>query len=330
MMKEIIIGTRGSKLALTQAYSVMSQLQAIYPEITFQIRIIKTRGDKLTHANLAQAGGYGFFVKEIEDALFSKDIDLAVHSLKDMPTVLPCGLKIGAICKRLDARDAFISKNGCRLEDLEKGAGIGTSSFRRRIQLQMFRPDLSVIDLRGNIDTRIEKLTEVSEMSGIIVAAAGLYRLKMEEKITQLLPTNPFLPAAGQGAVAVEVRDQDESELLVRILDDEESRLTVSAERAFLEKIGIGCADPVGAYAVIVEEGRRQEAEYRNHEVDIVQGLSVPQNPIPTFSKKRLILRGMISEHWGEAEGAPEDCREIGLLLGERMEQVVHRNINSC
>ena len=314
-MKEIIIGTRGSKLALTQVQWVMSRLQAIYPEITFQIRVIHTRGDKLTHANLAQAGGYGFFVKEIEDALLSKDIDLAVHSLKDMPAILPHGLKIGAICKRLDARDAFISKDGCKLEDIEPGSGIGTSSLRRQTQLKSFRPDLRVVDLRGNLDTRLKKLTdnrkevaplvglplqtELPEISGIIVAAAGLYRLKMEGKITQLLPLEPFLPAAGQGALALEVRNQDEIEVMVNVLNDQESMITVFAERAFLEKIGVGCAAPVGVYARIAGD--------------------------------KLIVRGMISEHWEESqtgmsvlhweeiEGPPQDYRKIGLLLGERM-----------
>lgn len=286
-MKEIIIGTRGSKLALTQTQWVMSHLQAIYPEITFQIRVIHTRGDKLTHANLAQAGGYGFFVKEIEDALLSKDIDMAVHSLKDMPAILPSGLKLGAICKRLDVRDAFISKDDRKLEDLETGEGIGTSSLRRRIQLLSFRPDLKVVDLRGNLDTRLKKLTESSSISGIIVAAAGLYRLKMEGKITQLLPLDPFLPAAGQGALSLEVRTQDEFEDMVKVLNDQESMITVFAERAFLEKIGIGCAAPVGVYARIVGD--------------------------------RLIIRGMVSEHWEEIEGAVEDYREIGMRLGERM-----------
>ncbi len=285
-MKKIIIGTRGSKLALAQANDVLSQLQAAYPEITFQIRVIKTRGD----AGAPLQEGYGLFVKEIEDALFSKDIDIAVHSLKDMPAVLPDGLKIGAICKRLDARDVFISRDGRKLEDMEPLAGIGTSSLRRQVQLQMFRPDLRVVELRGNLDTRLRKLEEVSEISGIIVAAAGLYRLKMQEKITQFLPIDPFLPAGGQGAVAVEVRakrTESEEESMVMILDDRESRLVVSAERAFLEKIGIGCAAPVGVHARIVGEN--------------------------------LIIRGMVSDHWEEIEGAPDDFREIGLLLGEKM-----------
>ncbi|MBI4777326.1 hydroxymethylbilane synthase [Candidatus Desantisbacteria bacterium] len=292
MKKKIIIGTRGSKLAVTQTHLVMSQLQAAYPELTFQTKIINTRGDEGLNSRLLVQEGYGFFVKEIEDALLSKDIDIAVHSLKDMPAVLPDGLKIGAICKRLDARDVFISKDGCSLEDLEQGSGIGTSSLRRRIQLQSFRPDLRVVDLRGNLDTRLMKLSKDSEISGIIVAAAGLYRLNLEEKITQFLPIDPFLPAAGQGALAVEVREQDEEEALVMVLEDKESRLVVSAERAFLEKIGIGCDAPVGVHAEIVGE--------------------------------RLIVRGMVSNHWEEVEGAQKDCRELGLLLGERMVVTVH------
>jgi hydroxymethylbilane synthase len=286
-MKKIIIGTRGSKLALAQSHEVMSQLQAAYSKITFQIKVIKTQGDAGANSRLTGQEGYGFFVKEIEDALSSKDIDIAVHSLKDMPAVLPDGLKIGAVCRRLDARDVFISKDGRKLEDMEPLAGIGTSSLRRRIQLQTFRPDLRAIDLRGNIDTRLRKLTEVSEMSGIIVAAAGLYRLKIEEKITQFLPIDSFLPAAGQGAVVVEVRKGDIEESLVMFLEHKESRLSVSAERAFLEKIGIGCAAPVGVYAMIVGE--------------------------------KLIVRAMVSSHWEEVEGTPDNCREIGLLLGERM-----------
>ncbi|MDI6782171.1 MAG: hydroxymethylbilane synthase [bacterium] len=282
-MKKIIIGTRGSKLALAQSHDVMAQLQAAYQEITFQIRVIKTRGD----AGVPIQEGYGFFVKEIEDALLSKDIDIAVHSLKDMPAVLPDSLKIGAICKRLDARDVFISKDGRKLEDMEPLAGIGTSSLRRQIQLQMFRPDLRVVELRGNLDTRLRKLAEASEISGIIVAAAGLYRLKIEEKITQFLSIDQFLPAAGQGAIAVEVRAEAKEESMVMVLDDRESRLIALAERAFLEKIGIGCAAPVGVYARIVGE--------------------------------RLIIRGMVFKHWEDIEGAPDDCRELGLLLGEKM-----------
>lgn len=286
-MKKIIIGTRGSKLALAQTNQVMSQLQAAYPELTFQIKIINTQGDAGANSCLPLQEGYGFFVKEIEDALLSNDIDIAIHSLKDMPAVLPDGLKIGAICKRLDARDAFISKDGRKLEDMEALAGIGTSSLRRRIQLRMFNPNLRVIDLRGNLDTRLRKLTEREELSGIIVAAAGLYRLKMEEKITQFLPIDPFLPAAGQGALAVEVRAGTEEESIVMVLEDKKSRLVVSAERAFLEKIGIGCAAPVGVYAMVVGE--------------------------------RLIIRGMVSQYWEEVEGTLDDYREIGLLLGEKM-----------
>jgi len=250
--KELQIGTRGSQLALYQANWVKEQLTQTYPHLKVTLMTIKTTGDKIQDAPLAKIGGKGLFVKEIEEALIQKRVDLAVHSIKDVPTELPGGLHLSAITKREDPRDAFISKDGTLLKDLPQGAKIGTSSLRRQAQLLHFREDFELIPLRGNLDTRLRKLERMN-LDGIVLAVAGVKRLGLEAKITEVMPTEISLPAIGQGALGIETRKGDEEvEGRIQFLNDPPSATTILAERAFLKRLGGGCQVPIAAFAQVV------------------------------------------------------------------------------
>jgi hydroxymethylbilane synthase len=253
MGKAIKIGTRGSKLALWQANWVKSALTLLHPFFAFEIVIIKTKGDKILDVPLAKVGGKGLFVKEIEDALLNGSIDLAVHSMKDMPAEIPDGLCIGAIPKRETPLDVLISKDGLPLTELKTHARVGTSSLRRASQLLHIRPDLVILPLRGNIDTRLGKL-ETENLDAIILAAAGIKRLGFENRITEHLDENIMLPAAGQGALCVEIR-QDDPEVgpIVVSLEDNQTKVIVMGERAFLRRLEGGCQVPIAAHGKIVE-----------------------------------------------------------------------------
>ncbi|MFQ5674168.1 MAG: hydroxymethylbilane synthase [Nitrospinales bacterium] len=254
-MDRIRIGTRGSALALWQAEWIKSQLQALYGGLQVELVRIKTTGDKIQDVPLARIGGKGLFIKEIEEALIREDIDIAVHSMKDMPVKLPTGLCIAAITEREDPRDALISRNGVKLADLPDGAKIGTGSLRRHTQLMNYRPDLKIISLRGNIDTRIKKL-ESEGLDAIVLAAAGLRRMGWREKISETVDPDILLPAIGQGAVGIEARryDTDVMQFIVD-LDHDATHTAVDAERAFLEVLEGGCQVPIGAYATIDGKG---------------------------------------------------------------------------
>ena len=251
MKKSIVIGTRGSKLALWQAEHIAGRIRERYPAIEVTLKKIVTTGDKILDVPLAKIGGKGLFTKELENAMLSGEIDLAVHSLKDMPTELPEGLMLAAITTRADACDAFVSLRYASLEELPQGAKVGTSSLRRRAQILKYRPDLQTVDLRGNLDTRIKKL-ENQEMDAIILAAAGLKRLGLEKYITQILSAEICLPAVGQGALAIETR-QDDPEVLsvLEFLNDSGTIAAVTAERAYLREVQGGCQVPVGVYGQI-------------------------------------------------------------------------------
>ncbi len=250
----IRIGSRGSQLALWQARHVQSELEKRYPDLSVAIKKIKTTGDKILDVPLAQVGGKGLFVKEIEEALLKNEIDLAVHSMKDVPTVLPDGLCIAVIMKREDPRDVLISRDGNGFFHLPPGAHIGTSSLRRISQLLNQRPDLNISSLRGNLDTRIKKL-DSGVFDAIVVAAAGMLRMGWGERITEYLPVNISLPAIGQGALCIECRKEDQA-VLERIsgFDHAETSVCVRAERAFLKKLEGGCQVPIGAYATLVHD----------------------------------------------------------------------------
>lgn len=253
-MRTLTIATRGSKLALWQAEHIKAHILAACPSITdVSLLVLKTRGDKILDVPLAKVGGKGLFVKEIEEALLDGRADLAVHSMKDVPMELPEGLVLGAIPQREDARDMFLSMRHASLDVLPPGARVGTSSLRRRAQLLSIRPDLAIIPLRGNVDTRLGKLA-AGEFEAIIMAAAGMKRLGLRAPHMAELPVETLLPAAGQGALGIEYRAEDrELASLLRFLDHEETHRAVSAERGFLAGLDGGCQTPIAAHAVVRE-----------------------------------------------------------------------------
>ena len=250
----IKIGTRGSKLALAQTNSVVESIRKINPEITVEISVIKTSGDIMQDVSLLQIGGQGVFVKEIEEALLSGSIDLAVHSMKDVPGDIPEGLTFAAILPREDARDILVSRGKIKFEFMPKGARIGTGSLRRGAQIKAILPDINIVALRGNIDTRLKKI-ETENLTGVILAAAGMKRLGYAETITQFLPVELMLPAVGQGALGLQIRkaDTELAKILAR-LNHAPTAVAVTAERSFLRALGGGCWLPIAAYGLIERE----------------------------------------------------------------------------
>lgn len=246
-MKSLRIGTRGSALARWQAEFVRAGLAR--HGVAAEPVIIRTSGDRDRQTSLRVIGGKGVFTKELEDALLEERIDLAVHSMKDMPTVVPAGLEIAAICEREDVRDALISRGGLKLDQLRSGARIGTSSLRRQAQLRHYRGDLEMVDMRGNVDTRLAKL-EQGDYDAIVLAKAGLDRLGRAGQISEVVPPEICLPAAGQGAIGIETRKRDEEiAAAVRKLNHRTSQVAVESERAVLASLEGGCQVPIGVWA---------------------------------------------------------------------------------
>ncbi len=290
--RKIVIATRGSKLALWQAEWIKSLLKEIGPDFDIELNKIKTTGDKILDVPLAQVGGKGLFVKEIEEAMLRGEADLAVHSMKDVPTDLPEGLHLSAITKREDPRDAFIAGKDIKsFNDLPQGANVGTSSLRRMCQLMSMRPDLKITQLRGNVDTRLRKLAD-GEFDAIILATAGVKRLGFADRITEKLSVDISLPAIGQGAVGIECRADDEfiNGLLAK-LDHKETSICVRAERAFLKKLEGGCQVPIAAYA-----------ELKDSKI-VISGL------VGSLDGKTLIKASL--------EGKPEEAESLGLKVAE-------------
>jgi hydroxymethylbilane synthase len=256
-MHRLTIGTRGSQLALWQSNWVKSEIMRRHPDVDVAIQIISTKGDRVLDVSLPKLGeqGKGLFTRELEEAIFERRADLAVHSLKDLPTELPVGLRIGGICEREDVRDALVARDGIKsFDDLPPGANLGTSSLRRQAQLLANRRDLKIQPIRGNVDTRLRKL-EGGQFDAVVLAAAGLHRLGHRHRITQYLSQDFMVPAVGQGALAIETRDDDSAvNEIIRELNHEPTRLACTAERAFLKALGGGCLVPIGAHAGI-EEG---------------------------------------------------------------------------
>jgi hydroxymethylbilane synthase len=245
------IGTRGSTLALAQSSWVKRQIEEHAPEIQVELRTIRTSGDHFIDAPIKEIGGKGIFTKEIEEALTGGEIDLAVHSLKDLPTQLPAGLTLVAMPKREDARDVLISRSSATLADLAQNAKIGTGSLRRRAQLLAYRPDLHIAPVRGNIDTRLKKL-DGGEFDALVLAAAGLRRIGRDNHITQFLPDEICVSAVAQGALGIEAREETDLRELLAFLHDAQTFAEVAAERAFADCLGSGCHVPIGARARVL------------------------------------------------------------------------------
>ncbi len=293
-MKLLRIATRGSALALWQANHIRERLAQLHGIESELIRI-RTSGDKFQGASVAQvseqAGTKGIFIKELEEALLAGTADLAVHSMKDVPTENPAGLVFPAITKREDVRDCLISRDGAKLKDLACGARVGTSSLRRQAQLRHHRPDLELLDLRGNVDTRLKKVA-AGEFDAIVLATAGMNRLGVSDKITQILPPEIMLPAVGQGALGIEARVDDRETLqLVAALDDPESHEAVTAERALLRELEGGCQIPLGAWA------RRENGELRLEAC------------VFSADGKEFVRKDL--------RGRPEEAEELGVRLGQ-------------
>ena len=304
-----MIGTRRSKLALWQAEWVHARLRELEPELAVSLKRIKTTGDKILDTPLASIGGKGLFVKEIEEALLRGEIDLAVHSMKDVPTRLPAGLEILAIPEREDPRDVLITRNKVSLARLVPGSRIGTSSLRRQAQLLHYRPDLSIQILRGNLDTRLRKL-EAGEYDGIILAAAGIKRLGWSDRVTEYLSPDVCLPAIGQGALALEGRTDDGFvRAVVARLDHHPTRIAVTAERAFLERLEGGCQVPIAAHAAITNGTLTLSAliagvDGRRLVRDSVQGPMRDAHRLGVELAERLLARGgdeILKEIYGRA-----------------------------
>ena len=249
---KIRVGTRGSNLALIQTNWAIDRLKEKFPEVEFEVKIIKTKGDKILHLSLDKIGDKGLFVKEIESQLLEGEIDLAVHSMKDMPAEVVEGLKFAAVPKREDPRDVIILREGLNsFDELPIGANIGTGSKRRKYQLLRKRPDLNIVPIRGNIETRISKI-ESENLDGIVLAASGVIRADLEEKITEFLPVDLMIPAPAQGALALEIRKNDEElEKMIDAIKDEISQIQTDAERSYLAGIDGSCHIPMGAYCEV-------------------------------------------------------------------------------
>ena len=250
-MSKVVIGSRGSPLALWQANWIKDLLQEHHSDLNVDITIIKTSGDKIQDVPLAKIGGKGLFVKEIEEGLLKREVDFAVHSMKDMPIIFPMNLCIACVTKRENPFDALISKNNIKLDDLPKGAKVGTGSLRRMSQLLYYRPDLKLVPLRGNLETRLKKL-ETEGLDAIILAAAGLIRLGWSDRITEIISPEVLLPAMGQGAVGIETRKNDvDNQILLADIDHEETHYALDAERALVSQLEGGCNVPIGSFATL-------------------------------------------------------------------------------
>lgn len=305
----LVLGTRGSKLALQQSEWFQSRILAVAPEVRVTLKTIQTSGDKIVDVPLAKIGGKGLFVKEIEEALLAGDIDLAVHSMKDVPAQLPQGLDILCVPPREDPRDALISRNGVRFADLPRGARIGTSSLRRQSQLLHARPDLRIEMLRGNLDTRLKKLKD-GQYDAIVLAAAGLRRLAWAHEITEYLDPALCLPAIGQGALGIEGRSDDHFvRSVLNRLNDVATQTTVTAERALLHRLEGGCQVPIGAHAVLSDgqillEGLVASVDGKTVIKERVQGSSRDAHSLGVALAERLLARGadrVLREIYGTA-----------------------------
>ena len=292
-MMMLRIGTRGSQLALWQARFIKSEINSLFPDIQIKIEVIKTEGDKLVNSPLSEIGGKGVFVKNIEEALLNNKIDLAVHSLKDMPSVLPGGLIISAVSKRKHAADALVSRNNIQLEELKPGSRVGTGSLRRKAQLLYHYPWLEIVPIRGNVETRLKKL-DSENLDAIILAVAGLQRMGFGDRISQIIDTEILIPAPGQGIIAVETRENDKSiQEILNDLNDSTSLSESLLERSFLKTLGGDCNIPAGCYAR-------------------VEGDSISSIGFISDERGESMITGKIS-------GKSSESEELGILLFNKL-----------
>lgn len=318
--KKVVIGTRSSKLALWQAEFIKSELTERYPDLAVELNKIKTTGDKILDVPLAQVGGKGLFVKEIEEALLRREADIAVHSMKDVPTEFPDGLHLAVICEREDPRDAFISQvRNTKFEienfkSLPQGSTIGTSSLRRSCQLLSIRPDLRIEQLRGNLDTRLRKLDD-GQFDAIILAAAGVKRLGLQSRITEILSFETSLPAIGQGAIGIECRSDDEFiNDLIAPLNHAETSVCVRAERAFLQRLEGGCQVPIAAHARLIGQDsppmkKGSRGGFQFEDITSNAGLLVLDGLVGSITGDRIIR--------GHIEGNSEKGEFLAVQLAE-------------
>lgn len=290
--QSLVVGTRGSRLALRQTEEVAAALRQAHPRLAIEVKIVKTAGDRDVTSPLSRVGGQGLFVKGLESALLAGEIDMAVHSLKDIPTEPTPGLALAAVTARADVRDAFLSRDGRTFREMPAGARIGSGSQRRAVQLRALRPDVQVVDIRGNVDTRIRKMDQ-GQVDGLVLAMAGLARLGLEERAVEVFPAETVLPAVGQGALAVQTREEHAVRELLAVLDHHDTRQATAAERAFLRRLGSGCRLPVTA--------------------------------LGTVDGPRLTLRGMVADVAGghllraQVEGPTAEAEALGVRLAEEL-----------
>ncbi len=291
--RRIRIATRKSPLALWQAEHIQHLLHKSYPDLDVELHKLSTQGDKIVDSPLAKIGGKGLFVKELEYSLLNNEADIAVHSMKDVPVDLPDGLHLGVVLEREEPRDAFVSNHFSRLEELPQGARVGTASLRRQCQLAALRPDLEIINLRGNVGTRLKKLDD-GHYDAIILASAGLIRLGLEQRIAQQIPVEQFLPAIGQGVIGIECRNDDQAvNCLISVLGHEQTGICISAERALNARLQGGCQVPIGGYAQLMGNTLR--------------------------------LRGLVGRPDGtsviqaERSGTPQQASELGIAVADEL-----------
>ncbi len=306
----IKIGTRGSNLALYQANLVKDQLSEKFPDKHFEIVIISTKGDKILDVALSKIGDKGLFTKELEVALFAGEVDLCVHSLKDLPTEFPKGAQLGAVLTRAEYKDAWVSKDGLSLEEMTEEHVVATSSLRRKAQVHRINPKVKVVDIRGNVETRLRKMKDEGHCDAMVMAGAGLIRLGYEKEITTLFEPEYFVSACGQGAIAIETRENDQDILpIVKTIHCENTYAQITAERSFLNELEGGCQIPIGAHATITDT-----------RLDLLALVAMPDG-----SKE---LRGTLSGHVGEAEKIGRElAQQLAKQGGNKILEVV-RDMN--
>ncbi len=297
MREKVTIGTRGSALALTQTKHVKASLEALFPDLEIELKIIKTTGDRFQDRPLPAVGGKGLFTKELEDAMLDGRADMAVHSMKDLPTELPPGLALASVTEREEPWDVLVTETGHKIEDLPRSARVGTSSLRRQAQLLNYRPDFKILPLRGNLDTRLRKLHD-EKMDGIVVALAGLKRMGWENRVTQVLTPEISLPSVGQGALGLEAREDDQELLeILSKLDHPATRIAVTAEREFLHVLQGGCQVPIAAYGdlsgdVLTLDGMVASLDGKELLRDSMKGSSEDPHGLGSNLARRLLEKG--------------------------------------